>query len=327
MKSVDGNSTLTLGYLIAWEQGWLGGPVMGSAIILGVEEVYRRNLLPGYQIEWVLRDDYCEPRRGMQVTVDIWDGVEHLHGFIGSLCGVVCQPQSLLAASLNIAVIGVCTPNSLSDKDVYPTFTRVEGTYIAQAPGFDRLVDVFGWKKVGIIYTPENVYKDLSAATLKEMERNGKEVILQVVESTVKGDQMDVESLNDLRKAMDNMKSQVRVFLMFTYSVDLRNMLITALDLDMMNGEYVFITTEFTLDIIGTPQTYRPEADEFIYEALMAIGVVTPSGPQYDNFRQQVIDQFQDPRFDHLPTLPPDASIDEVNVYAGTTFHHLSYHQ
>lgn len=64
----DMNGTLTLGVLIPWEQGWLVGPSVGSAFLLGLDEVRRRQLLPGYQINWLLRDDYCAPRRGMQVS-------------------------------------------------------------------------------------------------------------------------------------------------------------------------------------------------------------------------------------------------------------------
>jgi hypothetical protein len=57
--------------------------------------------------------------------------------------------------------------------------------------------------------------------------------------------------------------------------------------------------------------------DEFIYEGLMAIGPSWPSGVEWDEFRHDVIDTLQDPRFEHLPHLPPDANIDQVHEYAG----------
>ncbi len=58
------NNTLTLGFSLPWEHGWTVGPGAGAGIIVGIEEVHRRQLLPGYDIEWVFRDDHCEPQRG-----------------------------------------------------------------------------------------------------------------------------------------------------------------------------------------------------------------------------------------------------------------------
>jgi hypothetical protein len=134
----------------------------------------------------------------------------------------------------------------------------------------------------------------------------------------VRGAQLDADNLDAMKKVVETMKSHVRIILLMTYGIDLRNILITALDLGMMNGEYVFIANEEMLAVVNTPQTYRPEADEVIYEALMAVGEREPSGQQYDTFRQQVIDELQHPQFDHLPHLPPDASMHEVHMKAGT---------
>ena len=144
------NKRLTLGYILPWTQGWPLGPSIGSAIILGMEEVRNREILPGYDIEWELRDDFCEPRRGMQVIVDLWDSVEDLDGLIGSGCSTVCQPESLLAASWGIPVVSwACSSHTLSDKDIYPTFTRVDGPWTARSHVYDHLADVFNWKKIG----------------------------------------------------------------------------------------------------------------------------------------------------------------------------------
>ncbi len=317
IQGVALNNTLTLGYLVPWEQGITFGPYLGSAIILGIQEVHLRGLLSEYKIEWVLRDDYCEPQRGMQVTVDIWNSVSDLDGFIGSVCSVVCQAQSLLAASWGIPHIAWgCGSDVLSKKEVYPTFTRMIGTYIARAAIFDSLADVFGWKRIGIISTQEDPFNSQGKAIMEDMRKHGKEVILQVIETSVRGDQIDADSLATLTKVMENMKKKVHIFIVMTYSDDFKNILITALDLGMMSGEYVFITNEDILSILGSPQSWS-QADQLMYNGLIAIGGHEPSGQQYDAFLQNVIDDLQDPQFDHLPHLPADASIDKVNIYAG----------
>ena len=320
IQGVAVNNTLTLGYLVSWQKGWIAGPYLGSAIVVGIQEVRRRGLLPGYEIEWVFGDDYCEPRRGTQVTVDVWASVEDLDGFIGASCSRVCETQALLAAAWGIPVVAWgCASNVLSDKQVYPTFTRLEGTYISRVQVFDHLCDVFGWKKIGIISTQEDLFHEQSQAAMEEMQGHGKEVVLHTVDNTARGEDVDTESLQALIKVIENIKSQVRILLLLMYSKDFRILLITALDLGMMNGEYVFISNEFVLDIIDTPQTYRPEADEFIYNAVICVGILEPSGPEYDTFQQKVIDELQDPQFNYLPHLPANASTSEVMVWAGIT--------
>ena len=79
------NSTLNLGMLIPWTQEWDLGPTMGAGAVLGVEEVKRRGLLPGYEIEWIWRDTYCKPRQGLAMAVDMWS---HFDGDLAAFIGL-----------------------------------------------------------------------------------------------------------------------------------------------------------------------------------------------------------------------------------------------
>ncbi len=322
IQGVALNNTLTLGYLVPWEHGVIIGPYLGSAIILGIQEVYQRDILPGYEIKWVLRDDYCEPLRGMQVAVDIWASVEDLDGFIGPLCGVVGKPVLLLAASWGIPVVSWGgASKELSNKEIYPTFTRMSDTFASRSPVFDHLCAVFGWKRIGIISVQNEPFKSQGVALLEEIRRNNRGAELQVVKRTWRGDHIDIACLEALKKVMEYMKSRVRILILLATAVDLRNMLIMALDLDMMNGEYAFISNFApVLTTLDIEHDYRPEADEFIFNGLIAVGRYLHSGPQYDLFRQKVIDTFQEPQFDHLPHLLPNASIDDVRPHAGRNF-------
>ena len=56
---------------------------MGSAIILGLEEVEKRQILPGYSLEWVMRNTKCKPRTGITEAVDLWKSVTDLDVIIG----------------------------------------------------------------------------------------------------------------------------------------------------------------------------------------------------------------------------------------------------
>ncbi len=314
------NKTLTLGYTIPWNQGWLVGRQIGSAILVGIDEVNHRQLLPMYDIKWVLRDTYCEPKRGMAMAVDIWASVDDLDGIIGDGCSVVCQPVSLLAAAWGIPVISWgCASASLSDKHIYPTFTRVEGTWLSLGPVFDSLASALNWSRVGILTTPQDIFKMTAEAIQTEMERHDKEIVLHVVDTTIHGETVVHTSLQALRQTMLNMKEKVRIFYLMGYPHDLRNMLITAHEEGMFNGQFVFVAFEFSVDL-GASWAYRPElTDDIVYENLIVVGLHKPSGPKYESFLHAVIRAFQDPVFDNWQHIPPTTDINNIDVYAGET--------
>ena len=54
------NNTLTIGYLLSWSHEWAVGPFIGSAIIVAIKEIRKRQLLPGYHIDWVHEDTWCQ---------------------------------------------------------------------------------------------------------------------------------------------------------------------------------------------------------------------------------------------------------------------------
>ena len=142
------NNTLWLGYSIPWISQWPIGVQVGSAIILGIEEVYRRQILPGYRIDFVWRDSGCIVYHGIRNVIDMWSSVDDIDAIIGDGCSVVCQPLSFLAEAWGIPVISFgCTSDSLSDKTTYPTFTRVEGTWAILAPALRSLSDQFEWNR------------------------------------------------------------------------------------------------------------------------------------------------------------------------------------
>ena len=206
------NKTFTLAYTLSWNQEWLVGRQIGSAIMLGIEEVYRRNLLPGYEIKWTWRDSYCQPNQGTKMIVDMWNSVEDLDAIIGDGCSVVCQPAALLAAAWGIPIISWgCTSASLSNKVAYPTFTRVHGTWLNLGPVFYHLSEELYWDTVAIITTPEDIWKLTAEAIQKEMVKYGKTVYFRVMETTVRGDAVDLESLEALRNMMIELQSKVRI--------------------------------------------------------------------------------------------------------------------
>ena len=54
-----------------------------------------------------------------------------------------------------------------------------------------------------------------------------------------------------------------------------------------------------------------------IWNGLITTEPYYPTGYEWDQFAQEIIDEFQDPMWDFMPHLPADASTGEVDFYAG----------
>ncbi len=302
VQGVAINMTLTLGFSIPWERGWTVGGTIGSAIVLGIKEVEKRQLLPGYDVEWVWGDTYCEPRQGMQVAVNMWNSVQDLDALIGPVCSIVCLPVSLLATAWNIPLVSWgCTSPSLSDKSLHPTFSRTDGTVLTLGPVFDGLAHMFGWTRVAIITITDELYKGAAEATRVEMENHGREIYFRVMETTIQGQETNLDSLNALKSIMQDIKEQTRIIYLFSHQPDLESILSIALELGMLNGEFVFTTFELCTAI----------------DHVIGINLNPPSGPDFDDFLKQIIEEFQTPIFDDIAHVAANASIHEISYYAG----------
>ncbi len=194
-KQVSGqavNDTLTIAFIFAWSGSWPAALTMGGAFLVGLEEVQRRNLLPGYNIEWEFGDDGCDAMKGMKTTIEIWKKVEDLDVLMGPSCSVCCEPVALLAAGWNLPVVSSsCLLDKLSQKSKYPTFIRTAGnSRTILSPAFAIVSDVFGWETIGIITSTEYV-SGYQAVTMKSiMETKGTKVYFVTVDPTIIGDQI-----------------------------------------------------------------------------------------------------------------------------------------
>ncbi len=178
---------LNMGVLLPWTNDWELGPYMGSGVVVGIQEVYKRQLLPGYEIAWDWRDTYCKPRQGLAMAVELWSVFDgNLDAFIGGGCSVVCEPVALLSAAFNLPYTSFgCTSDTLSNKYNYPTFTRAVGTWVSLAPMFDYFADEYDWKTLGIVTTTENIMQLTANAIKLQMERNGKTVFYHTIQTVV----------------------------------------------------------------------------------------------------------------------------------------------
>lgn len=311
------SKSLTLAYSIPWTGVIDLGGSFASAINIGLKEVHRRQLLPGYKIHWVMRDSSCSTHKGMKVLVEMWNSV-HLDGLIGDVCSVVCQPQALLAAAWNIPVVAIwCSSPALSDKSMYPTFTHMVGAYTNLGPMINALLDTFGWQNVAIMYTSEEIWSLTAIALRNEFVKQNKTVFMRLIKKTVTGTTNDATSIKSLQSSLNGLKNVARIIILACYKLDQENILYTSLEEGMINGEYVFLVIGQAGIILKDHYPYKTEADRHICEGLLGTDESLPSGSKFDTYLEEVIKELQNPVFANLSHLPPTAPKEHVHIAAG----------
>jgi atrial natriuretic peptide receptor A len=306
--------TLNMGVLIPWSEEWNLGPYMGAGVVVGIQEIYKRQLLPGYVIDWNWRDTFCKPRQGLAMAVNLWSEFDgNLDAFIGGGCSVVCEPVALLSAAFNLPYTSFgCTSDTLSNKYNYPTFTRAVGTWVSLAPMFNLFADEFDWTRLGIVTTTENIMQLTANAIKLQMERHDKKVFYHTIQTVVdENDEINLDSLEKQKTIVKDIKKEARIVIMCMYDKDILQFLLSAYDEGMLNGEYVFIV----LDAEKVPPANdRPEIAKLAYSGLISANVRTPSGEEWEKFQLAVRESFADEKFKDYPILGPN---DDIDVHAG----------
>ena len=82
---------------------------------------------------------------GFKVAVESWSDAEDLDGIIGPTCSGVCVNIGLLAAAWNIPMVSpTCMIDLMSNKNIYPTFTRPVETFTAYSTVIAATIDYWG---------------------------------------------------------------------------------------------------------------------------------------------------------------------------------------
>ena len=84
---------------------------------------------------------------GFKAALELWQQTANLSMILGPGCSIVCEPVSLMTAYWNLPTVSYsCASGALSDKDVYPTFSRTCSTYVGYGPMVAEVVEAFGYE-------------------------------------------------------------------------------------------------------------------------------------------------------------------------------------
>ena len=261
------------------------------ALKIGLEKA--RQSLPGYEIVYTMKDSKCNPRVGLKAVLNMKKKYENLDAIIATECSVVCEPVGLLASLWNIPqVSGRCSSMLLSDKTVYPTFSRVRGNNLHQSRVIMNVLQTFGWQRYSIISSDHRVFK-LAAEYLRNFsEKHGMNVRVYTFSGTVMGGRVDYGKLDMLQSLIDAMKETSKVTLLYMFRGDLRNFLVLAKELGFLDKGYAFIGLDSAYR--GSVPAFReikPQMkDAEIYQGLMAVtGDDDPIPEQWEQIRNETL--------------------------------------
>ena len=267
------------------------GHSVSVALKIGLEKA--KQSLPGYEIDYMMEDSMCNPKVGIKAVVNLQKKYKRLDAIIGSQCSVVCEPVGLLATIWNIPQVSSrCSSILLSDKIVYPTFSRPRGNNLHTSRVVINVLQAFGWQRFSIISSDDSFFKLAAEYLLKFSEEHNMDVQVFTFSATNIDKNADKEKLHRLRSLIHTMKETARVTILFMFRRDFRNFLIFAKQEGYLDKGCVLIGLDTAYrGSVAVLRDIEPQiTDTEIYQGL--IGVTEDDGPfteQWEKFRNETL--------------------------------------
>lgn len=306
---------LHLAYLMPWTNSWDVGPLIGSAIILGIETVFKRGLLPGYDISWSWVDSKCEPLPGVKAVVTMFIENRKLDGIIGAGCSVVCEPVSLLATAKNTPMVSyACASELLSDKNTHKTFTRVSGSVEHYPPIYSAIPVVFGWSRIAIMATSVEVSQSAAKRSMAIMQSKGMSVLFYTMRQVVLDSNIDQDALLDIEKILNIIRKRTSFIFILANDDDKAIILAKAKQMNMLTPEYAYMTSESKL------RSTSSLSGQDVFQGVISLQASAPDSQEWKAFMERVKTSFADPHFDNVSRATTTELSDGTAVYAGNLY-------
>lgn len=99
--------------------------------------------------------------------------------------------------------------NALSDKKMFPTFTRSSNLYNNAVPILVYITQVFHWNRLVIITDVRDLFRSVALDTKEALELKGVTVLYHAVESAMNGVDVNVAQVDNLRQHLKQLRHQV----------------------------------------------------------------------------------------------------------------------
>lgn len=177
-----------------------------------------------------------------------------------------------------------CSSVELSNRLFYPTFARTQPfsrTYSRETP--DILLQsmrVYNWARAAIISTEDLVWTPIAISMTELFQKNN-------ISVPFKGFYVPSSSFSH-HAFLSEVKDKARIIFLLAFNDEVAKLLVAANELEMMNGEYAFITLDFTVESNWVNESWAGgrSMEDFValFDGTVNLSVKGPHGEHYETF-------------------------------------------
>ncbi|XP_070571218.1 gamma-aminobutyric acid type B receptor subunit 2-like [Ptychodera flava] len=221
-----------LGLFPLESQIWSGGESYLPAAEFALKHVNeRQDVLPGYELEMLWGDSKCEAGAAVDTMYKLLydDPIKIM--VLGASCSSACQSTAQSARYWNLVQMSyACVSPSLSDKTMYPLFTRINPPdTVLNVPRL-ALIQEFGWRNIATITEAVGIWAEVTNSMVRLMEKSG----IHVIGSESFQGNPDVQMKNIKKK-------DARIIVGNFYTMAALKVFCEAYKLDMYGAKYAWI--------------------------------------------------------------------------------------
>jgi len=307
-------STLTIGGMFPLTGRLASGGVQREAAArIAVENINADpTILPSTTLEMIVQDTHTQPSFGLQIMLDF--ATIGVSGVIGAASSSVSGVAAMAGSIYDIPQISYSSTSSeLSNKEIYPFFSRVVPPDSQQGEALARLCAYFGWDRVAALSTTDAIGTQTIEIFTNMAEKEGIRILSYNTfppntRPSGSGPNPDMDSL---RSSLLTIKSTgAKIILIAALVGDAQVALREAVNLGMTGPDVVFVGT----DAVVQEGLFLNEDGSFDSETANALrGMIgsrpkSASGPLYEAFLDDW--EMRD------PSQYPGAGTRSINAFA-----------
>ncbi|XP_077987402.1 atrial natriuretic peptide receptor 1-like [Glandiceps talaboti] len=261
---------------------------VGPGALIAVDKVNADpTLLPGHTLTYDVLDTHCNAINTLGKTVDMITTANY-SAFIGPLCSPVCRLTARLAVYYNIPTFsGICSSNEMLNKNEFTTLVRTFGPQFKLGAFFKSICDTFNWKRISII-NDEFLIWQVPTGGIKLAAKEANFTIAYYYQGSFAD--------KSHREILTEAASVSRIIVFGVRGEVVRQFMILANQMGLINGEYAFVCIYHYLDVIafgdfawdqGPDDTENNLAKE-AYEALLFLAFLEPNTEEFQTFTEEV---------------------------------------
>lgn len=304
---------IKLGINVPFTGVWPGGPYMASAILIALDKINNHtDWVKPHTLTYVMRDSRCEAKSTISNLLHFYaDENPKVDAYIGPGCSQGCLPGGHIAYEWNLPMVAWgCSSSALSDKELYPNFVRTVGTYNLAGDLLKAFLEEYGWDRVGLMCSTASYWSELCNRIKVTMEAGNSTYKVPyfgsfdpstVADSTLQAMFVAARKLAHGKSSNKMVTKSIlyvkchksfslSVFVFGAYGGPVRQLMLAAHDLGMLDGTYVFMGFENILDSCKTNDGRDTEACN-AFEGFININVYLPKDDVYNAFAQEVYER------------------------------------